>query len=181
MAKMRIGIGLFFALLAFHGLFGQGTVRNCVEQTYLSQVGVRELTGRNDGREVEMYLAQTGFGPGAPWCAAFVAWTFAQCGVDNPNSAWSPSYFSARTTIYRSGEYLKGLIPQKGDVFGIWFNNLGRVAHVGFIHSWGESWVTTVEGNTNDHGSREGDGVYLKRRLQRQVYGVSSFLRDEGL
>lgn len=58
-------------------------------------------------------------------------------------------------------------------MFGIWFQKLGRIAHVGFIHEWGCEWVVTVEGNTNDAGSREGDGVYMKRRINRQIYKVA--------
>ena len=67
-------------------------------------------------------------------------------------------------------------LPQKGDVFGIWFPDKGRIAHVGFVDSWSDKWLITVEGNTNEAGSREGDGVLRKRRLVRTVYQVSQFI-----
>jgi len=66
--------------------------------------------------------------------------------------------------------------PSPGDIFGLYFPEKGRIAHVGFIDVWGDTWVTTVEGNTNVLGSREGDGVYRKRRLVRSVYRVARYV-----
>jgi hypothetical protein len=148
-----------------------GELRNDVEYTYLSQIGVREATGQNDGIEVEKYLASTNLGAGYAWCAAFVNWVYVQNGIDTPQSpAWSPSWFpNDRCTN----------TPQTGDVFGIYFNNLGRIAHVGFIHRYGPKTTLTVEGNTNNDGSREGIGVFVKRRLTRQLYLVSNWI-DHG-
>lgn len=64
-----------------------------------------------------------------------------------------------------------------GDIFGIYFQNKGRIAHVGFVHRFGDKYTITVEGNTNEEGSREGDGVYLKRRLTKQLYKISRYVR----
>jgi len=130
---------------------------------------VREATGKNDGEQVEKYLSSTGLGKGNAWCAAFVNWTLKKCGIKTINSAWSPSWFPASKVVYENG---KGS-PQTGDVFGIYFSSKKRIAHVGFIDKWGDDYVITVEGNTNNAGSREGDGVYKKRRLKRQIYKVS--------
>lgn len=63
--------------------------------------------------------------------------------------------------------------PRKGDVFGIYFPDKKRIAHVGFVDSWDDKYVITVEGNTNEAGSREGDGVYRKRRLVGSIYQVA--------
>lgn len=151
-------------------------LRDGVEYTYLSQLGVREATGNNDGFEVEMYLASTELGAGYAWCAAFVNWVFDQNDIKGPSGpAWSPSWFPASKVVN-----LDRYEPQRGDVFGIYFNSLGRIAHVGFIHKWGPTTTLTVEGNTNKQGSREGDGVYLKRRLSRQIYRVSNWIDDHG-
>jgi hypothetical protein len=35
--------------------------------------------------------------------------------------------------------------------------------------------VQTVEGNTNGEGSREGDGVYLKRRHRSKIRSIIRF------
>src|SRR5690554_1094953 len=71
------------------------------------------------------------------------------------------------------------LIPRKpatADVFGIYFANLKRIAHVGFVDEWGEKQVITVEGNTNEAGSAEGDGVYRKRRPIASIYQVANWI-----
>ena len=152
------------------------TKREKVEKTYLSQVGIREETGRNDGPQVEAYLETTGIGKGNPWCAAFVNWVLKRSEVSTPNSAWSPDWFKSNVILERS----RGIVgnPRKGDVFGIYFQSMGRVAHVGFVHRWGEDWVETVEGNSNDNGSRDGDGVYRKKRLRSQIYVVSDWVKE---
>jgi len=49
------------------------------------------------------------------------------------------------------------------------------VAHVGFVDQWQSKYVITVEGNTNEAGSREGDGVYRKRRPIKSIYIVANY------
>lgn len=152
--------------------------RDCLKNTYTSYIGVREATGNNDGIEVEKFLKSTGLGKGYAWCAAFVNWCFIQCGIKTVKSpAWSPSWFPNDKVIYKRNNTIKRQ-PQSGDVFGIWFSSKKRVAHVGFIDDWqnGSDYAITVEGNTNTAGSRDGDGVYKKRRLKRQIYVVSSYV-----
>ncbi|MDA3866183.1 MAG: CHAP domain-containing protein [Salinivirgaceae bacterium] len=169
-------IMLLFAVFAFTGYAQEA--RNDVEQTYLSQVGVLEATGHNDGVEVANYLESTGLGEGYAWCAAFVNWTYVQHDVDVPARApaWSPSWFPPER-VY-SDITNGGSTPQKGDVFGLYFKSKQRIAHVGFIHKWPQNanYCITVEGNTNKAGSRDGDGVYKKRRLKRQIYKVSNWI-----
>lgn len=144
-------------------------------KTYRSQIGVRETTGHNDGEAVESYLAYVGFNKGASWCAAFVSWCHGQVGVGNPRSAWSPSLFPPEKLIYsRGGINKRQSIP--GDVFGIYYDNLGRIGHVGFIDGVKGNNYITVEGNTNDAGSREGEGVYRKIRSKKTIYKISSFI-----
>lgn len=148
-----------------------------VKQTCESQIGVRELTCHNDGVMVETYLHSVSLKKGNAWCAAFVSWVFQQCGVINPKSGWCPFWFPAKNIIYQIDKpAINHNAPQAGDVFGIFFNDKKRIAHVGLIMEWGEKVVITVEGNTNDAGSREGDGVYKKKRLKRQIYAVSSWI-----
>lgn len=146
-----------------------------VVRLFEGEVGVRQV-GDNAGERVEQYLQATGLGPGYPWCAAFIAWGYNEFGIDNPESAWSPAWFPDSHTIYIRGRETKEPLP--GDVIGIWFSDLGRIAHVGVVVDWGEEFVTTVEGNTNDTGSRNGDGVYKKRRKQRQIHSVSRWFDE---
>lgn len=149
-----------------------------VKCIYDSQLHVRELTGKNDGFEVEKYLRYTNLGKGYAWCASFVCWVLGGANVDNPKSAWSPSLLPNAKLIYQRGSKTHTATPQRADVFGIYFSNLKRIAHVGFIDEWSEgNYTITVEGNTNSAGSREGDGVYRKRRLKSQIYKVADYIR----
>lgn len=173
---MRIS-NIIFGLIAFLLLTGACPVdrRVTIKAKYLQEVGVREATGKNDGKSVEKYLRTTNLGKGYAWCAAFVNYVLKESGAKHNNSAWSPAWFPSSRVIYTRGQKTKQ-VPQHGDVFGIWFQNRNRIAHVGFVHEWGSDVVITVEGNTNDAGSREGDGVYKKRRLKRQIYQVAQWV-----
>lgn len=164
----RFGLVLFVLLAA--------NIAYCssLKTVYDSQIGVRELTGNNDGSEVEAYLAYAGHKKGAPWCAAFVGWCHAQAGVNAPRSAWSPDWFKTNV-VYRRDWRKDYPPPEPGMVFGLWFQNLGRVAHVGFIDGGDSKSYITVEGNTNGAGSREGDGVCRKKRLKSSIYIISKY------
>lgn len=164
------------------------TTRIRVKKVYDSQLGVREATGRNDGSQVEAYLAYTGLGKGYAWCAAFVCWVLGQAEVDNPKTAWAASLFPhdklvwprgrVPTTAFRTTNNGQP-VTKTGCVFGLYFPSLKRIAHCGFIDEWGEKEVITVEGNTNDTGNREGDGVYRKRRPIKSLYAVADWIGKE--
>ena len=144
------------------------TQRQCIVESYRAEVGVREATGNNDGHHVEKYLASTQLGPGHAWCAAFVNWNMRRCGVIGPKAAaWSPSWFPVEKLTKT---------PQPGDVFGIYFPAKNRIAHVGFIDQWSNTRVRTIEGNTNAAGSREGDGVYIKYRMLKQISVTANWI-----
>ncbi len=155
---------------------GPGDARGRVANTYVSQIGVRELTGHNDGTAVEMFLKYCGLPKGQPWCASFVCWSFGQNKIANPRSGFCPDLFSKKSTIWQRNRKLN-ITPLRSDVFGLYFPEKGRIAHVGFIDRWTNTTVTTVEGNTNQAGGREGDGVYRKIRLTRQIYAVTRFIK----
>jgi hypothetical protein len=158
---------IIFIWLLFFSIVLNAQDPECVCKTYNSQIGVREATGHNDGTDVEKYLASVKLGPGYAWCAAFVNWTLKECGYKTPNSGWSPHWFPTARLVTE---------PKPGDVFGIYFPDKKRIAHVGFIDDWSSRSVKTVEGNTNGAGSREGNGVYRKVRLKSQIYKVSRWI-----
>lgn len=142
-------------------------VREAVIETAIGEIGVREV-GSNRGEDVEKYLASAGFGGGYAWCAAFVNWVYIQHDIPTPNSAaWSPSWFPQSRV---SDDIVRG------DVFGVYFRSKGRIAHVGLIEENHGEFVYTIEGNTNEAGSREGDGVYRKRRVKRQIYRTANWI-----
>jgi len=126
-------------------------------------IGWREEPG-NSGPVVDKILASVGLeGTGAPWCAAWVVYVgdeaFGKKNNPFPRSAWSPDF--VKDPKWDRG---RGQTPDRADAFGIYFQSLKRVAHTGIIEKVDGKWAVTIEGNTNDNGSREGDGVYRKRR-----------------
>lgn len=163
------------------GGIGSGGIedtRSLILSIARSQIGVREATGKNDGFDVEKYLATTGLGNGYAWCAAYVNWVYLHANINQPKSAqaWSPSWFPAYRTYWSVGQ-IEYQTPQPGDVFGIYFTAKGRIAHVGIIEAWQGHYAAAIEGNTNDAGSREGDGVYRKKRMKKQVSKVSNWIK----
>lgn len=146
--------------------------RQHLQTIYSSQVGVREATGVNDGPEVEAYLATTNLGAGYAWCGSFVSWVFEQAGYAQPNTPWTPALFPNRCTIWPH----KGKTPQQSDVFGLYITHLKRIGHAGFVEEWGDSFVVTVEGNTNPAGNYDGDGVYRRRRRTKTIYRVADWV-----
>jgi hypothetical protein len=137
-----------------------------------TQIGVRQM-GDNTGPEVDMYLASAGLGPGHPWCAAFIGWLHKQVGLLIPQSAaWSPSWFPSRRVIPNEQ-------AQKGDVGGIYFRTLGRIAHVFMYdepYNNGSNFITTIEGNTNEDGSRNGHSVLRKKRSKNTIHKTSNWV-----
>lgn len=135
------------------------------------EIGVREKTGNNDGEKVEAYLAYVHLKKGQPWCSAYVSWLFAQVGLAQPRSGWSPDLFPA-SRLARSA------LP--GNVLGIYFAANHRIAHVGLITGVNGDWISSVEGNTNVNGSREGDGVYKKKRHVKTIYRMADWIIRKG-
>jgi hypothetical protein len=131
------------------------------------EIGVREQTGKNDGRRVEEYLRYVGLKKGQPWCAAYVSFIFAQSGFNKPCSGWSPDLFP-------SSRLARSSLP--GNILGIYFKKYKRIAHVGIILEQRGDYLISAEGNTNVEGSREGDGVYIRMRHRRTIYKIADWI-----
>lgn len=148
-----------------------------VVDVYLSQIGVREKTGHNDGKDIEKYLRSVGLGKGYAWCAAYVRWCFDSAGVRTTINGAAASAHNSKDLVWFHKTQLK--IPQPGDVFTLWYNALNRIGHTGFYHRTINSTVyESVEGNTNEAGSREGDGVYKKYRSFNATYSISRWVKQ---
>ncbi len=143
----------------------------CVESWYVSQIGVREATGKNDGQQVETYLKSVGLGKGYSWCAAFIKTGLNHCGIKNKINGWAPTAVNGQV-VYQGGRWEQE--PEPGDVFGVYSYTQKRIVHVGFFHRKEGRSIVTVEGNTNAGGSANGDGVY--KRL-RPLYSINKIAR----
>lgn len=145
-----------------------------LQEIYTSQIGVRELTGKNDGKEVEMYLRTVGLGPGYAWCAAFVKWCMLKAGIKGAEriNGMALSCENKSNMVYKDGKKIK--TPRAGDVGTLYYASLKRIGHTFFFDKDINGTVyESVEGNTNQAGSREGDGVYRKKRSYNATFSIS--------
>jgi hypothetical protein len=183
-----MGLYLFWFLSTGNICIGQyiqsGTstakVRECVADQCNRLLYVREATGKNDGKEVKQILACVGLPEGYPWCAAYVKYVLALCGVQTPINAMAMSATPLEGRIWGKGTLQRAAAdPLPGDVFSIYYSSLKRIGHTGFVTNWNgtKSIVATNEGNTNTGGSREGIGVFNKWRQKNQIHCVARWIK----
>lgn len=156
--------------------------------TALREVGTKEYGGNNRGARVEEYLASTKLGPNFPWCAAYVRWCHAQCGVDlQPARAFAAAaQYATAHEVFRKGQledydplgpgHEWERISEDADVFTLWYSKLNRIGHCGIIIGETEKYIETCEGNTSESGSRDGDGVLRRRRMKATLYTVNRWV-----
>ncbi|MCE9540631.1 MAG: CHAP domain-containing protein [Bacteroidetes bacterium] len=159
-------------------------IRAKLVDTLISQLCVRELTGNNDGVDVEKYLAFVGQKKGASWCAAFTSYNLNAVGIStppNPKSAWAPCFAVKHVIWSQALEKQRRLkvFPMPGDCFTIYNANLKRVGHVGFIVGTINGYWITIEGNTGLNGSREGSGVHKLKRPKDKIYAITNYISNE--
>lgn len=140
----------------------------------LSQEGISEQPkGSNGGPEVNQYLRSVGLGAGYAWCMAFVYWCVGKAAreeeVRNPLIKTGGVMRQWNETILRRlPKTSSGIKP--GDIFVMKFAH--GTGHCGFIIKIENGLVTTIEGNTNEDGSREGYEVAIRQRPISSFYGV---------
>lgn len=148
-----------------------------IREVYMSQIGIHEATGHNDGVDVEKYLKSVGLKKGYAWCAAYVKWSYDRANIKTTMNGAAASAHNRDNLVYYKGKFIKD--PEPGDAFTLWYTNLGRIGHTGFFHEKLNSSVyESFEGNTGeggaiDVGTREGDGVYHKYRSFKATYSIS--------
>jgi hypothetical protein len=139
-----------------------------------TQMDIKE-EGNNGGPEVKRYLKAVGLGTGHPWCMAFVYWCVElaaqRLGIKNPliKTAGVLDQYN-RTTLRKLPNRSGGVKP--GDIFIIDFGK--GAGHTGFVEKISNGIVYTIEGNTNDEGSREG---YEVARRERIIGNIKSFIQ----
>ncbi len=130
----------------------------------------REVGGQNCGPWVRMYMDGNEGYPW-PWCAGFVSFIIRQTSVGLNRSVPLPKTYSC--DVMAQNAKARGLfLPEKkankdtlkpGSIF-----LKRRVAndwtHTGIVTRAFSDYYETIEGNTNDEGSREGYEVCARRR-----------------
>ena len=131
-----------------------------------SQIGVKEK--RTNRTKYGRWYGMNG----QAWCAMFVSWVAARAGVPLPriNSNRGFAAVVSGRNFARKNNLLTTK-PRVGSVFLIIGRN-GK-GHTGFVESvnWARRTITTIEGNTNAGGSRNGDGVYRRTRKISAING----------
>jgi GH25 family lysozyme M1 (1,4-beta-N-acetylmuramidase) len=109
-----------------------------------------------------------------PWCATFVSWVALHAGAGSlyPRTAScdeAARWFKAHK---RWSDY-----PAVGAQ--VFYGTPRDLDHTGIVVDYDATHITTIEGNTNDNGSREGTSVMRKERLRRSAnvvgYGYPRF------
>ena len=145
-------------------------------QIAISQLGIQEKPrGSNGGPEVTAYLKSIGLGAGYAWCMAFVYWctkkASLEMGVRNPLIKTGGVMFQYNnTTLRKLPNRSSGINP--GDIFIMAFGH--GTGHTGFVEKVEGGLVHTIEGNTNDDGSREG---YEVARRTRPLSSIKGFIQ----
>mgnify|MGYP003112082819 FL=1 len=149
----------------------RGSVSEKMVNLARSEIGISEIDGSNCGPRVDEYKAATWLDPdkGWPWCAAFICWLIREAieGEDvafkRPQTAGAWDFENwARKQVNDGVELRKPTNEdiKAGDIVIYTFSHIGLA--VKDIDSSG--YVTTIEGNTNGAGSREGGSVLEKNR-----------------
>ncbi|MFV0261396.1 MAG: CHAP domain-containing protein [Kluyvera sp.] len=134
-----------------------------------SQLGVSEQPlGSNDGPQVKEYLKSAGIDFPAAWCAAFVVWCHLQASINSiPKTG-------GVLDLWNKSPDNRVIDPQPGDVMILDYGN-GQ-GHTGIVIEVNGNTLTTIEGNTNDDGSREGYEVAQRSRSAGKCKGFLRFV-----
>ena len=131
-----------------------------------TQIGKSENPlGSNWGTPVKDYLKSVGINFPASWCMAFVYWCFNQNGINPLIKSGGVLY------CWNNADKKHRVVgePKLGDIF---IMDYGKgLGHTGIVEKVDANFIYTVEGNTNDSGSREGIMVCRKQRPKTKIKG----------
>lgn len=145
--------------------------------------------GSNRGQMISAYLASTGLGSGYPWCMAFVYYVFnelsKQLGQKNPlpktagvMDHWGKATKDEKITIDQARKDPNLIRP--GQIFIMSRPGKG-LGHTGIIIGVDpqKRTFTSIEGNTNDQQSGEGDrvGVNVRKLDSKNLIGFIDYFR----
>lgn len=151
----------------------QATLLQAALDVARSQVGVREEPQySNSGPEVDQYLMSVGLNSGNYWCMALVYWIFQQAarrlGMVNPlirtggcmdhwNRAAKPM-LPKRITAAKAR--VNPELVKPGMIGILLIAPKTGAGHTYIVESRQGRKLTTIEGNSAENGSRNGDGCY---------------------
>lgn len=117
----------------------------------------REVGGQNMGPWVR-YYTRGSEGPSWPWCAGYVSaiifQAFQRIGQKPQRFKFTLSCDNLMEHAMQAGTVIKEPVP--GCIFLVRGKRPGDWVHTGIVTGCGPDIIRTIEGNTNDEGSREG-------------------------
>ncbi len=148
-----------------------------------TQIGVMEVPlGSNRGPQVDKYLESVGLNPAGhfAWCVAFMFFCFEQAagklGRANPMiktagvlDHWNQAGIKGIPRIKVENAANNPQLVKPGHIFVI--DTGGGHGHSGLVERVEGGLLITIEGNTNDDGSRDGIGVF--RRTGRKIVSIN--------
>lgn len=143
----------------------------------LSQVGVQEVPrGSNRGPQVDEYVRSVGLDPAGKyaWCVALMYWCFKQAAeaMGRPNPL--PRTGGVHDMFNKAKGKYQVRMAMPGDLVFMDFGN-GK-GHVYMVERVSKAGNHSVEGNTNDDGSREGYEVCKRiRPMTGRILGILRF------
>lgn len=161
-------------------LFGPGDVNAYSRplDVAFAHLAVAETPGlSNRGQMVDLYLRFVGLradSPQAPpggyeWCCAAVVYWAHKGGV-----LWLPKVAGVRR-LWDLTSDKHSMTPRVGDAF-IHFKPGRKKGHIGLVAAFDKKAVYTVEGNSNEHGSRTGNAVVRQTRSRTSGY-IAGYIR----
>jgi hypothetical protein len=142
----------------------------------ITQIGVMEKPiGSNRGPEVDGYLGAVGLDPAGgsfAWCVAFTHFCYKKAaenlGLQNPHiktagvlDHWNKAGTKPKVVRVTNAKAVANpALVKPGSLFIIDFG--GGKGHSGIVVEVANGRLVTIEGNTNDNGSREGIGVFQR-------------------
>lgn len=142
-------------------------------ETALKYVGQKELPNNvfSDASDFGKKLHGAGQKDGDPWCALFVEMVFKEAYPERFaefDKIFSASAVQTFKNFQKGGGYMFNQLPKEGNIV-IWQKYVeGKPqwqGHAGIVYQLKSSWeFTSIEGNTNEAGGREGTSVQIKER-----------------
>lgn len=184
--------------ITWAALFGEDTVPSAdtppsdlltrVLKVAKTQIGVMEdPPGSNRGPQVDEYIRRVGLNPKGKfaWCVAFVYFCFDEAanalGRGNPMiqtagvlDHWAKAGQRGIPRITNARAVADPGLVQPGHIFVIDFGS--GTGHTGLVLEVNGGKLITIEGNTNDGGSREGVGVF--QRDGRKIASINKGFID---
>lgn len=149
-----------------------------------------EPSGSNKGPQVNKYLGSVGLREGLPWCMAFVYYVFDEfskkLGSANPlpktggvKYHWDKAPADLKITADQVRRDIKLLRP--GQIFMMSRAGGKGLGHTGIVINVdpAKKTFTTIEGNTSDQKSGEGDrvGVNVRKITDKNIFGFIDYFK----